>query len=1045
MRGIIARVFPRARRRVTVMSALPLGVFLVAFFAAWLFLELDGVRLVGRLLFSVTGWSALGEASLMIRFARPAAFALLVITPWVWWMHVASASGLARARAVAALMVRFVLIGVFVMFLARPRSARKSDVLAVMYAVDLSDSIGERSKEEALGFVAKTVTGKPEKDKAGLAVFGRDAAVELPPRISFPLEGEGVQLNSRIARDGTNLERALSLSLACIPEEDQGRIVLVTDGTQTEGTVAGILDDLASRKVAVDVLPIDYDFPHEVWLERLELPRFVKSGETYEASVILSSLQDGRGKLSLTENGERVFGGEGEGEVEFGVGRNRYTLPLYLRGPGYYEYVAKIEVPPGSDGWRENNVAVGHLYLKGKGRTLVVTDPQCDTRDWRTLVKALERAGLAVELKSAYEFPREALSLMPYDCIVFPNVPADALDIVQMQAVRDAVYSQGIGFLMVGGKNSYGPGGYHRSPVEEALPVTMDVTQKKVLPKGALAIVLHTCEFAEGNTWGKRIAKEAIRVLGAEDEVGVLVFDWSGGGTSGYKWLFKLTRAGDYEKLVPLINKAQIGDMPDFGSTMTMGLAGLKASDAAMKHMIIISDGDPQPPTPALVNQFVLAKISVTTVAINPHGGQEVAVMRTIAGATGGRYYFPKDPKQLPSIFIKEAKTLRRSMIQNKTFTPTVEFPSSILKGIEGCPELHGYVLTTAKPRSTTILKGPETEQLDPVLATWRHGLGKSAAFTSDLSPNWARSWVVWDRYRAFVKQLVIDISRVEKKTFLRMRAGASGTAGVITIEDYNPEGSFLEVEGRVSGPRGRSVPVSLRQVGARRYRGKFNLWGKGRYQVQAMGAGDGRSETAMAGFAVPYSPEYRRFRSDPIILGKIAEKTGGRILKGDETGKELFGKDRKPKESSRSVEDIFLIILACLVPLDVGFRRIQIDWRLIKGWIGLGRKGPSDRTLGALLRVKRRMKAAAGEKEEAASGAGGAGAKERVESRARLRDLLRSPIHSPPSAAPAPGKKPAPAEKKEKAEEADIESLPTTARLLALKRKREQERGGDK
>ncbi|MHC4502055.1 MAG: VWA domain-containing protein, partial [Planctomycetota bacterium] len=223
--GFIARVFPRARRRVTAMSALPLGVFLVAFFAAWLFLEFDGVRLVARLFRR--------DASLMIRFTRPAAFVLLVITPWVWWMHVASASGLARARAVTALMVRFVLIGVFVMFLARPRAARKSDVLAVMYAVDLSDSIGERAKTAALGFVARTVTGKPEKDKAGLAVFGRDAAVELPPRVSFPLEGESVQLNSRIARDGTNLERALSLSLACIPEEDQGRIVLVSDGTQT--------------------------------------------------------------------------------------------------------------------------------------------------------------------------------------------------------------------------------------------------------------------------------------------------------------------------------------------------------------------------------------------------------------------------------------------------------------------------------------------------------------------------------------------------------------------------------------------------------------------------------------------------------------------------------------------------------------------------------------------------------------------------------------------------------------------------------------------
>ena len=116
------------------------------------------------------------------------------------------------------------------------------------------------------------------------------------------------------------------------------------------------------------------------------------------------------------------------------------------------------------------------------------------------------------------------MSLMPYDCVVFVNVPADSFDPVQMQSLRDAVYNQGIGFLMVGGKNSFGPGGYHRTPVEEALPVDMDIQQKKVLPKGALVIVLHTCEFPEGNVWAKRIAKEAIRVLGAQDEAGLLIY-----------------------------------------------------------------------------------------------------------------------------------------------------------------------------------------------------------------------------------------------------------------------------------------------------------------------------------------------------------------------------------------------------------------------------------------------------------------------------------------------------------------------------------------
>src|SRR5581483_3364421 len=148
-----------------------------------------------------------------------------------------------------------------------------------------------------------------------------------------------------------------------------------------------------------------------------------------------------------------------------------------------------------------------------------------------------------------YEFPRDAMSLMPYDCVTFVNVPADSFDAVQLQAVRDAVYNQGIGFLMVGGRNSFGPGGYHRTPVEDALPVDMDIAQKKVLPKGALAIVLHTCEFPEGNVWAKRIAKEAIRVLGAQDEVGLLIYGTSANQASGDQWVFPLTPASEYDRL----------------------------------------------------------------------------------------------------------------------------------------------------------------------------------------------------------------------------------------------------------------------------------------------------------------------------------------------------------------------------------------------------------------------------------------------------------------------------------------------------------------
>ncbi|EDY17307.1 protein of unknown function DUF1355 [Chthoniobacter flavus Ellin428] len=984
-------LFPRARRPVTFGALLPLLLFLVIFG-------------VGCVLAEWRGW---------FRFSYRPAFYLAVVMPWVWWLHHAGNAGLSRGRAVVALLVRLMMIAVFILLLAEPRAVRRSDVLSVVYALDVSDSMGSKVRDQALNWIMQTATTKPQKDEAGLVVFGRDAAVELPPRSSFPFEA----INSRVAKDGTDLGQAMSLAAAMLPEEHQGRIVLITDGNETEGSALAKVDELKARGVAVDVLPVAFSYDKEVWLERLDLPRVVKAGETYEASVLLDSLAAGHGTLRLRENGKQIF----EKEVDYNAGKNRFTLPLYLREPGYYEYAATIDVPPGEDGWAENNIAIGDLYLRGEGQVLLLTDTKSDTRDWEPLVAALKASERIVQVRMAYEIPREATALLPYDLIIMANASADAFDAPQLQALRDAVYHHGAGLIMLGGPQSFGPGGYHRTPIEEALPVEMDVKQKKVLPKGALAIILHTCEFPEGNTWAKRIAKEAIRVLGAQDEVGLIDYAW--GAQNGYNWVFPLTPVSEYDKLVPLINAATPGDMPDFHTPMQLALTGLQQSDAALKHLIVISDGDPSPPTPALVQSFVDSKISVSMIAINPHGGRDISIMQAISQQTGGRYYFPEDPAALPSIFIKEAKTLKRSMLQNKTFTPEVDFPSPVLKGIDQMPPLRGYVLTTAKPRASTVLRVPPDkqapDQLDPLLSIWRFGLGSTAAWTSDLGQSWAQDWLGWDKYRAFVKQLAQQVSRVEQPNDLRLNTFATGNNGIISVEDFAKDEAFLEVVARVTGPRGDALDLPLRQTGSRRYQAQFPLSGKGRYQVSIAATGraakNGEPEQLFGGFAVPYSPEYLSFRSNPQLLQQIAARTGGRVL--DPATTDLYHPERHTRESTQPVFDWLLIFLACLLPIDVAVRRVQLDWMVIRGWFSFGKKSEdSTATMGALLGRKRRVEATLATTPEPAS-----------------KPIAKPPLKSAPPSIPKPA---APEAKPSDAGE----SISTTERLLARKRKRDQD-----
>lgn len=938
----------------------------------------------------------------IVDFGSLTPFAGILLAPWIGRVHRTGRGAVRSIRSTLVLGSRLLALGLLIAILADPRAVRSDDRLTVMYVVDHSASITQPATDAALSYVLKTAAQKPEHDEVGLAFFGRDAAIELPPAMSLPFEA----INVAVDRDGSDLARALSLAAAMLPHERPGRIVLVSDGVSTGGDLEHTLGELSSRGIAVDVLGIDYDLEREVWLERLELPREVRIGETFDASVVLESLGSGTGTLVLTENGQQVF----SGPVEFGRGKNRFTVPIHMRSAGYYEYEAQIHLEPGQDGWERNNRAMTFLYLRGEGRILLVTDPERDPRSWAELERALVESERLVDRISGRAFPRSPHALLPYDLILFADAGRHLFDEVQVQAAHDAVFEQGIGLLMVGGEGSFGPGGWHRSAVEDALPVSMDLEQRKVLPKGALAIVLHTCEFPEGNTWGKRITKQAMRVLSAEDEVGVLIYD----AMASYRWLFDLTSAGRYEVLAKLVNNAQIGDMPDFQTTMTMGLTALRASDAATKHMIIVSDGDPQPPPPQLLRSFANAKISVTTISVFPHGGQDEHVMASIAELTGGRYYAPKDPQLLPSIFIKEAKTLRRSMIQEVTFTPTVTAPSQVLKGIPALPPVHGYVLTTPKARALTVLDGPEEGQLDPVLAVWRYGLGSAAAFTSDLAPAWCKEWVDWDGYRAFVHQLTSEVQRAAEPSDLRVRSYAAGDEGIVVVDDHAPDERLIDVHAAVRGPDDLAERVQLRQVAPRRYVGRFPLSGTGRYELHVAASGTGADQRALGGFVVPYSREYLRFRADPVQLDRIAAATGGRRLNGQENGEELFGA-RSVQRSTRSIAAELLAILACWLVLDVALRRIQLDRATLLGW--LRPTATPDATLGSLLERKRAVRVPAPPPREDAG-----------------------PAVQPPAAAASRRAAPA-APPQRRTEVAAPTRGSTTARLLAAKRRRA---GGD-
>ena len=69
------------------------------------------------------------------------------------------------------------------------------------------------------------------------------------------------------------------------------------------------------------------------------------------------------------------------------------------------------------------------------------------------------------------------------------------------------------------------------------------------------------------------------------------------------------------------IDRMTPGDMPDFDPSLQLAMKGLNGvRDAMSKHIVVISDGDPTPPSNAVISQLAASKITVTAVLTAAHG-----------------------------------------------------------------------------------------------------------------------------------------------------------------------------------------------------------------------------------------------------------------------------------------------------------------------------------------------------------------------------------------------------------------------------------------
>src|SRR5881296_3670045 len=115
--------------------------------------------------------------------------------------------------------------------------------------------------------------------------------------------------------------------------------------------------------------------------------------------------------------------------------------------------------------------------------------------------------------------------MQSYDAIFISNVAAGDLGADRQKLLESAVRDFGVGLVCVGGDQSFAAGGYRNTPLETTLPVSMELDSKKVLPSGAVVLVMHGMEFANGNQVARDCAQGVLAALAPQDQLGLIMWD----------------------------------------------------------------------------------------------------------------------------------------------------------------------------------------------------------------------------------------------------------------------------------------------------------------------------------------------------------------------------------------------------------------------------------------------------------------------------------------------------------------------------------------
>jgi hypothetical protein len=808
---------------------------------------------------------------------RPIALLLFGLLPLIGCLAWTSRARLAGGRRLVSALVRVAGVTAVVLAIAGPGAADNLRDTTV-FVLDVSDSVLLAEQALQRAWVEDAIAAAADGSRVAVVEFGIQArATRLPAEIrEFAGLAPGADFSG--GTGGSDLAGAITRALALIGADGTGRIVLLTDGRAPPEGMDVVLARATDAGVPISFVPTRLPERTDTALESVQAPAYASPGRPFAVRVVAVAQREADIRLRLWA-GDRLAA-DTRVQVQPGVNPLGTRVTAEKEGP----LILRAEILDDADALTGNNVAGAIVRVLPPPRILLVGDPTGTA----TLAAVLGVQGFETTELAAARLPGDATALQPFAAVVLADVPASALSAPQVAALATFVRDRGHGLVVTGGPNSFGPGGYEGTALEELLPVRSRPPDEE---EQGLALVLvldrsASMSLVHGDDSKIALAREAaiqtVGLLEPGDQIGVLAF------AVNAVWVVPPTRIESPEDIAVIeaqIRAIGIAGSTDIYTAVQTARRRMTGLTAGLKHMILITDGQASyGDFRTFSSQVRRDGISVSAVAIGNDADTEL--LEELARSGNGRYYATDDASSIPALLTQETEIARSFFLVDRRHQPRVANASAVFADVaagESVPYLGGFVRVSLRPEATAVLV---SDSNDPILATWQLGFGRVAVWTSNFADAWTDEWREWGEFTRFAGGLAdwTVAGGLDRQAGLRVGSRADGDRVTVIVDSVDTEGRFrngLPTTGLLTTPEGEIVELVFQQTAPGRYEATLAAAAPGAYGlVLEQGGPDGAPIGPVEdGFVVPYSIEFQPGRSGKPLLEAIADRTGGATL----------------------------------------------------------------------------------------------------------------------------------------------------------------------